>query len=114
MRGNSDTKVLRSLEDPQKLFKRKDKEKLVFPLFGTSSSQDSPVDLEWEVNVGRSLWKTKSESDLKNNEFNFRILESYLLDSLWRDLLPCIFLLYYMTSLRIIPKEFLYLMEKVT
>ena len=30
--------------------------------------------------------KTKSESDLKDTEFNPRRLESYLLDSLWRDL----------------------------
>ena len=30
--------------------------------------------------------KSKSESDLKNVEFNPRRLESYLLDSLWRDL----------------------------
>ena len=71
-RGNSDTKVLKSFEDPEKLFKRKDKEKLGFPLFGASSSQDSPIDPEWEVNVGRSLLKTKSESDLKNTEFNSR------------------------------------------
>ena len=30
--------------------------------------------------------KSKSESNLKNIEFNPRRLESYLLDSLWRDL----------------------------
>ena len=30
--------------------------------------------------------KSKSESDLENVEFNTRRLESYLLDSLWRDL----------------------------
>ena len=85
-RGNSDTKVLKSLEDPEKLFKKKDKEKIGFPLFGASSSQDSPIDLEWEVNVGRSLLKTKTDSDLKNTKFNSCRLESYLLDSLWRDL----------------------------
>ena len=77
---------MKSLEDPEKLFKRKDKEKIGFSLFGASSSQDSPIDPEWEVNVGRSLLKTKSESDLKNTEFNSRRLESYFLDSLWRDL----------------------------
>ena len=81
-RGNSDTKVLKSLEDPEKLFKRKDKENLGFPIFGTSSSQDSPIDPECEVSVGRSLLKNKSESDLKNTEFDSRRLESYLLDSL--------------------------------
>ena len=135
------------MEDPEKLFKKKDKEKIDFSLFGASSSRDSPSIFyqEWEVNVERSLLKTKSESDLKNAEFNSHTLESYLMDSLWRDLqqttkvetfavqntqkssvplnhldqwkpdlLPCVCLLYYMTLLRIIPKEFLYLMEKVT
>ena len=41
-RGNSDTEILKSFEDPEKLFKRNNKEKLSFPLFGASSSQDSP------------------------------------------------------------------------
>ena len=40
---------------------------------------------EWEVNIGKCLLKSKSESDLKNNKFNPHKLESYLLDSLWRD-----------------------------
>ena len=70
------------MDDPEKLFKRKDKEKIGFPLFGAPSSQDSPIDPKWEVNVGRSLLKTKSKSDLKTTKFNSRILESYLLDSL--------------------------------
>ena len=85
-RGNSDTEVLKSFEDPEKLFKRKNKEKIDFPLFGASSSRDSHFDPKWEVNVGKNLLKTKSESDLKDTEFNPRRLESYLLDSLWRDL----------------------------
>ena len=55
-------------------------------MFGASSSQDSHIDLEWEVNAGKSLLRTKSESDLKNTAFNPRRLESHLLDSLWRDL----------------------------
>ena len=38
--GNSNTKVLRSLEDPEKLFKKKDKEKVDISLFGASSSQN--------------------------------------------------------------------------
>ena len=38
--GNSDTEFLRSLEDPEKLFKKKDKEKIDISLFGASSSQD--------------------------------------------------------------------------
>ena len=81
-RGNSDTEILKSFEDPEKLFKRKNKENLGFPLFGAASSQDSHIDLEWEVNARKSLLRTKSESDLKNTEFNPRRLESYLLDSL--------------------------------
>ena len=55
-------------------------------MFGASSSQDSHIDPKWEVNIGKNMLKTKSESDLKNTEFNPRRLESYLLDSLWRDL----------------------------
>ena len=77
---------MKSFEYPEKLFKRKNKENLYFPLFGASSSQYSHIDPKWEVNVGKNLLKTKSESDLKNTEFNPRRLESYLLDSLWRDL----------------------------
>ena len=70
------------------LFKKKDKEKIDFPLFGASSSQDSPniFDPEWEFNVERSVLKAKPKSDLKNTKFNSRRLESYFLDSLWRDL----------------------------
>ena len=82
MRGKFDTKILKSFEDPERLFNRKNKEKLGFSLFGASSSQDSHIDLEWEVNAGKSLLRTKSESGLKNTEFNPRRLESYLLDSL--------------------------------
>ena len=85
-RGNSDTEVLKIFEDPEKLFKRKNKEKLSFPLFGASSSQDSHIYLEWEVKAGKNLLRTKSESDLKNTEFDPRRLASHLLDSLWRDL----------------------------
>ena len=82
MWGNSDTEVLKIFEDPEKLFKRKNKEKLSFPLFGASSSQDSHIDPEWEVNAAKSLLRTKSESDLKNIDFNPWRLEYYLLDSL--------------------------------
>ena len=87
-RGNSNTKVLRSLEDPEKIFKKKDKEKIDISLFGASSSQyfHSIFDKKWEINVEKGLLKSKYESDLKNVEFNPWRLESYLLDSLWRDL----------------------------
>ena len=76
------------MEDPEKLFKKKDKEKIDISLFGASSSQDfhSILDQEWEINVEKGLLKSKSESDLKNVEFNPHRLEAYLLDSLWRDL----------------------------
>ena len=77
---------MKSFEDPEKLFKRKNKEKLSFPLFVASSSQDSHIDPEWEVNAGKNWLRNKSESNLKNTEFNPHRLESYLLDSLWRDL----------------------------
>ena len=87
-RGNSDTEILKSLEDPENLFKKKDREKIDFSLFGASSSWDSHsiFDQEWEVNIRNGLLKSKSKSDLKNAEFNSHRLESYLLDSLWRDL----------------------------
>ena len=64
-RGNYDTKFLRSLEDPEKVFKKKDKEKINISLFGASSSQDfhSIFDQEWEINVEKGLLKYKSESD---------------------------------------------------
>ena len=39
-RGNSDTEFLRILEDPEKLFKKKGKEKVDISLFGASSSQN--------------------------------------------------------------------------
>ena len=76
------------MEDPEKLFKKKDKEKIDFSLFGASSSRNSHsiFDQEWEVNIEKGLLKSKSESDLKNTEFNPHGLESYLLDSLWRYL----------------------------
>ena len=72
------------MEDPEKLFKKKDKEKIDISLFGASSSQyfHSILDQEWEINVEKGLLKYKSEYDLKNVEFNPRRLESYLLDSL--------------------------------
>ena len=55
-------------------------------MFKPSSSQDPHINPEWEVDTAKNLLRTKSESDLKNTEFNPRRLEYYLLDSLWRDL----------------------------
>ena len=103
-RGNSDTKILKSFEDPEKLFKRKNKEKLDFPLFGPSSPPDSHINPAWEINTAQTPLRTRSKPDLKNAESNpCRLrarsesdlknikpnpskLESYLLDSLWKDL----------------------------
>ena len=76
------------MEDLEKLFKKKDKEKVDISLFGASSSQNfhSIFDQKWEIDIEKGLLKSKSESNLENIEFNSRRLESYLLDSLWRDL----------------------------
>ena len=76
------------MEDPEKLFKKKEKEKVDIPLFDAWSSQNfhSVFDQKWEIDIEKGLLKSKSESDLENVEFNPRRLESYLLDSLWRDL----------------------------
>ena len=65
--GNSDTEFLWSLEDPEKIFRKRDKEKIDISLFGASSSQDfhRTLDQEWEINVEKGLLKSKSESDLK-------------------------------------------------
>ena len=87
------------------MFKRKNKEKLDFPLFGPSSSPDSHINPAWEVNAAQTLLRARFEPDLKNTEFNpprrLRArsetdlentesnppgVESYLLDSLWKDL----------------------------
>ena len=65
------------------MFKKKNKEKLDFPLFGPSSSPDSHTDTEGEVSTVHTLLRTKSESDLANTEFNPHRLETYLLDTIW-------------------------------
>ena len=69
-RGNSDTKILKSFEDLEKLFKRKNKEKFDFPLFGPSSSPNSHINPAWEINTVQTLLRARSESDLKNTESN--------------------------------------------
>ena len=76
------------MEDPEKLFKKEQKEKVDISLFHASSSQNfhSIFDKKWEIDIEKGLLKSKSESDLENIEFNPWLLESYLLDSLWRDL----------------------------
>ena len=76
------------MEDPKNLLKNKDKEKINSSQFGASSSQyfHSIQESESETSVERLLLKSKSESDLKKVEINPSRLESYLLDSLWRNL----------------------------
>ena len=67
-RGNSDTEVLKGFENPEKLFKRKNKEPIDFPLFGPSSSSDCHTDSEEGVSAVHTLLRTRSESDLSNPE----------------------------------------------
>ena len=68
------------------MFKKKNKQKLDFPLFGPSSSPDSHTDTEGEVSTVHTLLRTRSESDLRNPELDSHRREAYLLDSLWKDL----------------------------
>ena len=135
-RGNSDTEILKSFENPEKLFRRKNKEQVDFPLFGSSSSPDSHTDTEGEVSTAHALLRTRSESDLKDPELDPHKGESYLLDSFWSGLQqtsktktfasmhpltktwplgfpPCVCLLFYMIFPKIILREFLCLMGKV-
>ena len=63
-------------------------ERVNFPLFSTSSSQDlyDIVESEWGVRAERLLTKSKSESDLRKVGVSSNILQSYVLDSLWLNL----------------------------
>ena len=40
----------------------------------------------WETNFEGSLSKSKSESDLRDTELNPSRLDSYMFDSLWKNL----------------------------
>ena len=57
-------------------------------LFDTSSSQylHNIVESEWGTSFERLLTKSKSESDLKKVDISPSRLESYLLDSFWKNL----------------------------
>ena len=72
----------------RKIIYEKRQRKIDISLFGASSSQylHSILDQEWEIKIEKALLKSKYEFDLENVEFNHRRLESYLLDSLWRDI----------------------------
>ena len=84
MRGNPNTETLQSVEDPERLLRNKNKEKINSSQFGASSSQyfHSIQEYEWKTIVERLLLKSKSKSDLNKVEINPSRLESYLLDSL--------------------------------
>ena len=77
---------MKGFENPEKLFKRKNKDQVDFPLFGPSSSPDSHADTEGEFSTVHTLLRTRSESDLRNPELDSHRRESYLLDSLWKNL----------------------------
>ena len=76
------------MENPEKILRNRNKEKVNFPLFGTSSSQYlyDIVKSKWVVRAERLLIKSKYESDLRKVGVSSSILRSYLLDSLWLNL----------------------------
>ena len=91
-RGNPNTKTLQSVENPERILRNRNKEKVNIPQFGASSSQDlhNIPESEWEISVERLLSKSKSESDLKKVEINPSRLESYVLESLWKNVLSSV------------------------
>ena len=88
MRGNPNIENFQSVENPERLLRNKNKEKINSSQFGAWSSQNfhSIQECEWETSVERLLLKSKYESDLKKVEINPSRLESYLIDSLWQNL----------------------------
>ena len=88
MRGNPDPETLQSVENLEKILRDRNKEKVIFSLFGTSSSQYlySIAKSEWGVRAERLLTKSKYEFDLRKVGVSSSILRSYLLDSLWLNL----------------------------
>ena len=70
------------------MLRNRNKEKVDFPLLGTSSSQYlyGITEPEWGVRVEILLTKSKFESDLSKAGVSSNILQSYLLDSLWLNL----------------------------
>ena len=88
MRGNSDTKTLLSVDNPEKILKNRNKEKSGSSLFDTSSSHALYGLAKPELGVRAEilLKKSKSESDLRRARVDPNTLQSYLLDSLWLNL----------------------------
>ena len=76
------------MDNPERILRNRNKEKVDFPLFGTSSSQDlyGIAEPEWGVRDERLLTKSKSKSDLRKARVIPNTLQSYLLDSLWLNL----------------------------
>ena len=66
-RGNPNTDILQSMENPQILLRNKNKEKINSSQFGASSSQyfHSIQESKWKTSVERLLLKWKSKYDLK-------------------------------------------------
>ena len=66
-RGKPNTETLQSVENPKRLLRNKNKEKINSSQSGASSSQyfHSIQESEWETSVERLLLKSKSEYDLK-------------------------------------------------
>ena len=73
---------------PNKLVRDKEKDQLYIPQCGNSSSQEyQSLQYLWqEIKFQMSLVKSRSKSDLKKFDITTHRLESYMLDSLWRNL----------------------------
>ena len=76
------------MENPERLFRSRGKEKLNISQVGASSSQELHRiwDFWQETKLERCFLKSKSESDLKETKINPSRIESYLLDSLWKKI----------------------------
>ena len=76
------------MENTEGFLRSRGKEQINISQFGASSSQEfhSIQDFGWETNFERSLLKSKYESNLKETKINPSRLESYVLDSLWKNL----------------------------
>ena len=91
-RGNPNSKNLYSVEDPKSLIrKRKRKEWEGTSQIERSFSQTqeeflSFQDFDLETNFEQFFLRYKSKSYLKQVEINPNGLQSYLLDSLWKNL----------------------------
>ena len=87
-RGNADPETLQSVDNPERILRNRNKEKVEFPLFGTSSSQYlyGIVEPKWGFRDEILLTKSKSESDLRKFGVSSSIPRSYLLDYLWLKL----------------------------